>query len=61
MSNLNKAMSLAYYELFDSSSEINNEFIKYENVSSSDIKRVAAKLFSEKNSNILYYKSIKDA
>ena len=37
MSNLNKAMSLAYYELFDSSSEINNEFLKYENVSSSDI------------------------
>ena len=61
MSNLNKAMSLAYYELFDSSSEINNEFLKYENVSSSDIKRVASKLFSEKNSNILYYKSIKDA
>ena len=61
MSNLNKAMSLAYYELFDSSSGINNEFLKYENVSSSDIKRVASKLFSEKNSNILYYKSIKDA
>lgn len=61
MSNLNKAMSLAYYELFDSSSQINNEFIKYENVSSSDINRVAAKLFSKKNSNILYYKSIKDA
>lgn len=61
MSNLNKAMSLGYYELFDNADSINSEYIKYREVTSSDVKRVAEKLFSENNSNILFYKSKKDA
>ena len=61
MSNLNKAMSLGYYELVDSAASINIEYIKYREVTSSDIKRVAEKLFSENNSNILFYKAKNDA
>ena len=61
ISSLNKAMSLGYYELFDNADSINNEFIKYREINSLDIKRVAEKLFAEKNSNILFYKAKNDA
>ena len=57
ISNLNKAMSLGYYELFDSANAINDEFSKYNAIDSPSIKRVAKRIFAENNSNVLYYQS----
>ena len=58
ISNLNKAMSLGYYELFNEAEAINHEFDNYKIIDSTKVSRVARKLFDEKNSSVLFYKSI---
>ena len=52
---LNKAMMLAYYELLDDVNLINTEIEKYNAVTKQDIKNIANEIFTENNSNIMYY------
>ena len=52
---LNKAMNLAYYELLGDANLINLESDLYINVSSEDLRRVANQIFTDVNSNTLYY------
>ena len=52
---LNKAMMLAYYELLDDANLINTEIEKYNAVTKQDIKNIANEIFTENNSNIMYY------
>ncbi len=61
ISNLNKAMSLCFYELIGDADNINSDLSKYESISSERIKKVAKVLFSENNCNVLYYKSSQHA
>ncbi len=55
MSLLNRANSLAYYELLGDANLMNSEFDKYEAVTVADIKTTAQKIFREENSSTLYY------
>lgn len=57
ISNLDKAMSLAYYEFLSCAEDYNDERIKYLNVDTIHIKKIAESLFRPQNSNTLYYKS----
>ena len=61
ISNLNKAMSLGYYELFDRAESINDESNKYRMIEPSQVSELARSLFRESNSNVLFYKSTKNA
>ena len=61
ISNLNKAMSLCFYELIGDANQINSDLSKYESISSERIREVARMLFSENNCNVLYYKSSQHA
>jgi len=51
----NKAMNLAYFESIGDVSLINREFDIYKNITSREILEVSKKIFSLKNSNVLYY------
>lgn len=55
MSLLNRANSLAYYELLGDANMMNTEFEKYEAVTIAAIKETAQKIFKEENSSTLYY------
>ncbi|MFT3902254.1 MAG: pitrilysin family protein [Niabella sp.] len=55
MSVLNRATSLAYYELLGDAEMMNTEFDKYAAVTVADIKQAALDLFTEENSSTLYY------
>ncbi len=55
MSLLNRANSLAYYELLGDASLMNTELEKYEKVTVEDVTSVAQKIFTEQNSCTLYY------
>ncbi|MFT4093077.1 MAG: pitrilysin family protein [Niabella sp.] len=55
MSVLNRATSLAFYELLGDAGMMNTELQKYEEVTSTDITETARKIFSETNSSTLYY------
>src|SRR5690606_1824004 len=55
MSNLNKAMNLAYYELLGDAEEYNREVAKYAEVTVQDVQRVAQNIFRHENSNTLIY------
>ena len=55
MSLLNRANSLAFYELLGDAEMMNTEFGKYEAVTVADIKETARKIFREENSSTLYY------
>ena len=57
ISNLNKAMSLGYYELFDKAEGINSEFNKYKSIDAKHVSSLANTLFQEKNSSVLFYKA----
>ena len=57
ISNLNKAMSLGYYELFDKAESINSEFNKYKSIDAKHVSSLANTLFQEKNSSVLFYKA----
>ncbi|MEJ7736269.1 MAG: pitrilysin family protein [Chitinophagaceae bacterium] len=55
MSVMNRANSLALYELLGDTGLMNTEFEKYNAVSSQDIRKECQVIFDEKNSNTLYY------
>ncbi len=54
---LNKAMTLAYYELLGDVDLINHEQKKYNNVSKKLMKEVAKEVFRDTNCSVLYYKA----
>ena len=56
MSVLNRANSLAFYELLGDASLINKELEKYQAVTAGDIQKVAGEIFHAGNCNILRYK-----
>jgi len=55
MSLMNRAGNLAYYELLDDASLINNELGKFQAVTTLDIKREAQQIFRSGNCNTMYY------
>ncbi|MEO5996988.1 MAG: pitrilysin family protein [Chitinophagaceae bacterium] len=57
MSVMNRANSLAIYELLGDAGLMNNELEKYNNVTVKDIQEETRVIFDEKNSNTLYYRS----
>lgn len=56
---INRAMNLAFCALLGDPNMVNTELASIQSVSLKDIKRVASDILQEKNSNALYYKSIK--
>jgi zinc protease len=56
---LNKAMSLAQYELLGDAEEINKEPGHYRAVTTTDIQTVARKVFTPENCSTLYYLPLK--
>ena len=57
MSVMNRANSLAYYELLGDASWMNYELEKYGTVTTEDILQESRNIFTAKNSNTLYYYS----
>ena len=55
MSLMNRAASLAYYELLGDASWMNNELGKYNLITAEDILRESGNIFRKENSNTLYY------
>lgn len=55
MSLLNRANSLAFYELLGDAGMINTEIDRYNAVTTQDIKDLANTVFTEANSSTLYY------
>lgn len=55
MSLLNRANNLAFYELLGDAALMNEEFDRYERVTTADVHREAQIIFSEKNSNTIHY------
>ena len=54
---LNRATSLAYYELLGNADLINQELSKYNAVTTQDILHYSKEIFTAENSNVLYYYS----
>lgn len=54
---MNRANSLATYELLGDANLINTEWEKYNMVSADDIRKVSNQIFREENSSTLYYRS----
>ena len=57
MSVMNRANSLAYYEILGDAAWMNFELEKYNSVTTQDIREESANLFRPENSNTLYYLS----
>lgn len=57
MSLMNRAASLAYYELLGDAAMMNTELEKYNTVSAEDIRNESRKIFRPENSNTLHYYS----
>jgi len=57
MSVMNRANSLAFYELLGDANLMNTELGKYQNVTVQDIRNLSNEIFREENSNTLYYYS----
>ncbi|RYZ15940.1 MAG: insulinase family protein, partial [Chitinophagaceae bacterium] len=57
MSLMNRANSLAFYELLGDADLMNTELDRYNRVTAQDIKDEAAIIFDENNSNTLYYRA----
>lgn len=57
MSVMNRANSLAFYELLGDASLMNTELDRYNAVTVEDIKEESQKIFREENSSTLYYRS----
>ncbi len=55
MSVMNRAGSLAFYELLGDGELMNTEFKKYQNVTVHDLKRIANQVMQPSNSNTLWY------
>lgn len=57
MSVMNRANSLAYYELLGDAAWMNFELDKYASVTTEDILQESRKIFREENSNTIYYRA----
>lgn len=57
MSIMNRANSLAFYELLGNADLMNTELGRYQQVTAEDIQNEAAHIFREGNSNTLWYRS----
>jgi predicted Zn-dependent peptidase len=57
MSVMNRANSLAYYELLGDANLMNEELEKYNRVTTEDIRREAQEIFRDENCSTLYYYS----
>lgn len=57
MSVMNRAASLAYYELLGDANLMNTELERYNAVTADQLVELSRKLFEEKNSHTLYYRS----
>ncbi|HLO56979.1 MAG TPA: pitrilysin family protein [Saprospiraceae bacterium] len=57
---LNKAISLAYFEVLGDAAWINDEAERYQKVTAEDIRKVAQKVFRRENCNELIYKVIQN-
>ncbi|ULQ51616.1 M16 family metallopeptidase [Flavihumibacter fluvii] len=57
MSVMNRAASLAYYELLGDANLMNTELSKYHEVSADEILRESRIIFNENNSHTLYYRA----
>ncbi|SDD81564.1 M16 family metallopeptidase [Niabella drilacis] len=57
MSLLNRANSLAFYELLGDAGMMNTELDRYSAVTTQDIQATAQKIFREENSSTLYYQA----
>lgn len=55
MSVMNRAGSLAFYELLGDGEWMNTEFKKYQAVTAEDIKRIASTILQSTNSNTIWY------
>jgi predicted Zn-dependent peptidase len=55
MSLMNRANSLAFYELLGDASLINHELDRYNKVTADDIRSLSKEIFREENSSTLYY------
>jgi predicted Zn-dependent peptidase len=58
MSVMNRANSLAFYELLGDAEMMNDELRRYQSITSERLMEEARKIFREENSNTLYYKAI---
>jgi zinc protease len=54
---MNRAMNLAFAKLSGDADHVNKEAKEIESVTTDDIKRVAAQIFREENSSVMYYKA----
>ncbi|WP_018630549.1 M16 family metallopeptidase [Niabella aurantiaca] len=61
MSLLNRANSLAFYELLGDAGMMNTELDRYSAVTINDLQETAQKIFREENSSTLYYHAKKEA
>lgn len=59
MSVMNRAASLAYYELLGDADLMNTELSKYNEVTAADILHESRKIFTDSNSHTLYYRAKK--
>lgn len=57
MSLMNRANSLAFYELLGDAGWMNDELIKYNSITTEDIREESKKIFREENSNTIWYLS----
>jgi predicted Zn-dependent peptidase len=57
MSLMNRATNLAIYELLGDAGLINEELVRFQQVTATDIREEAAAIFREANCNTLYYRS----
>jgi len=57
MSLMNRATNLAIYELLGDAGLINEELVRFQEVTATDIREEAAAIFCESNCNTLYYRS----
>ena len=61
MSVMNRAASLAYYELLGDANLMNTELSKYDAVTAAEIQAECRVIFDENNSHTLYYRAAKHA
>jgi predicted Zn-dependent peptidase len=55
MSVMNRAGSLAFYELLGDGNLMNEEFKKYQEVTTADLQRIANDVLKDTNSNTIWY------
>jgi len=55
MSVMNRANSLANYEILGDAEMMNTELARYQEITTQDIKKVSQEIFDENNSNTMHY------